>query len=615
MKTNRLFISAAIILIFAACTKSVTPVQEGGDSGDKDIFSIEVSLPSSEELKTYLGEYGATTANVYDILWKTGDKVKANGVLSQGVDAKYNGQKRANFSFSSALAAPYYVIYPGDKASGDVVAVPATQTYTEGSFDPAAAPMYASSTSQIENLQMQNLTGTLCFMMKGTDKISRIEINTIGGEGLAGNVTLSKDKNLYTGAFTIVNPVNVITLSCGDGLQLTSTATPIYIPVLAQTYTQGFIAKIYNAAGNYMQLKFWSDAAFTVSGTALYKFETKEFLAGREDILILLSDMDVEENNFETHITVGCTNLWSSGMRQKYYNDRNNSSGDYYFTGDGRFVDNDPRLWDTAKEHLGTALTACNYDVFGACEINNSSMLNDIKAQIPSKYTWHAFNLNGSDGDDGYEAIVYNTDVFEETGSGQKWLTENGNKRKYPSGHITWEEGNYRMIIWSFLRHKVTGQTIMFCHCHAPLNDDYNTWCGSYVKSFVSDANTNSYPVIFVGDLNSCPNHTVNGNGGLYDELLGYWKHAYVEAVATNVISSKEKGYPCTYESQRGQQSMLQDESLKHQLDHVFYSSEFIITNYWTQRYRYKMAYSPADSGYRNFYPSDHVPVVVELSL
>jgi hypothetical protein len=61
------------------------------------------------------------------------------------------------------------------------------------------------------------------------------------------------------------------------------------------------------------------------------------------------------------------------------------------------------------------------------------------------------------------------------------------------------------------------------------------------------------------------------------------------------------------------QQSMLKSNDKR--MDHVFFSSEFTVTGYRTNRFRYKAAYSPAPSGYRNFYPSDHVPTIAVLSL
>ena len=616
MKTYRLIFTAVLAFGLTACTKNEI------NTDKDDVFTLEVSLPESKEAKTYLGECGAITENVYDILWKTGDKVCANGVVSDGIDSEYEGLKRANFSFSGVLEDPYNVIYPGQSvASGtdNTVSVPATQTYVEGSFDPLAAPMYAASAEGMANLAMQNLTGTICLLMKGTDKIARVELGAIGGEALAGNVVLSKSGGIFDGGFTVSSPVSLITLDCGAGVQLTSTAKALFIPVLAQTYTQGFIAKIYNVSGSYMQLKFWTDSK-TVSGTAFYKFEEKEFLAGREDELIQLEDMDVEENSFDTKITVGCYNVWSSSMRKKYYDARNNPGSDYYFTGDGVFVDNDPRLWGNSKDYVAKAIVDCGYDVFGVCEIETDQMKTDLSSAVTSaggNYTWHNFNLNGSNGSDGYEAIAYNPNIFEETGSGQKWLTDNGSKGKYPSYHIDWEEGNYRMISYSFLRHKVTGRTIMFCHCHAPLNNDYNDWSGNNAPALVNAANPNHYPVIFVGDLNSCPNASSYGNGRMYERLLGTWKHAYVEADNAGILASSEREYNCTWEGERGQKSMLrsEDHPFKHQLDHIFYSSDFTILNYWTNRTTRKLAYAPASSGYRNFYPSDHLPVVAELSL
>jgi endonuclease/exonuclease/phosphatase family metal-dependent hydrolase len=177
------------------------------------------------------------------------------------------------------------------------------------------------------------------------------------------------------------------------------------------------------------------------------------------------------------------------------------------------------------------------------------------------------------------------------------------------------------MVVYAFLTHKVTGRTILFCNCHGPLNDDVNEWAGNIIKyritgqgsssgsqSSTYPINKNGYPVIFVGDLNAAPSE-----GLMYSKLAAFWNCAYDKALESGVLPQSEIDNPGTWENWRMQQSMLK--SADKRMDHVFYSSDFTVISYRTNRFRYKAAYSPAASGYRNFYPSDHVPTIAVLSL
>lgn len=623
MKTNgQLIIMTAILAGFISCSKQELP------SIEKDsAFTLTLGMPENSVVKTTLGP---TDGNKYPIYWKTGDKVSVNGIVSNGLPEGYNDKARANFSFASELSLPYYILYPAQIGKTNEIVVPATQTYVAGSFDPAAAPLYGYSASKSDCVELHNLTGTVCLSLKGTDKLTRIELTSNSGQALAGKVTLATGQSGFTGAFSVTEATSTVTLSFGSGLQLGSSATKLFIPVLAQAYTGGFTANVYNETGRYMSLKFWN-AGKTVKGTELYSFEDKDYEAGRTESLQQIEDMTVEEDHFETHITVGSYNIWSSAMRQKYYDDRNDPSGDYYFSGDGAFVDNDPRLWDNSKNYVAKAIVDCGYDVFGVVEAYSSAMREDIKTAVASaggSYTWKFFKVDSEDGSQ--HAMAYNHNVFEPVGDGGiRWLTNiDGGKKENrhgvsfttnPTNYYNWEEGTARAFSYQFFKHKATGKTIMFCVCHAPLNDEWNTYAGNnYITKYVNEINTSGYPVIFVGDLNSCPNGKKNGNGEMYQKLLDKgWKHAWKEAQKNGVLdSAEEEEYPCTWEGQRGQISMLKsaDHPFKHQIDHIFYSSGLKVTNYWGNRFRHKEAYPLSSTGFRQFFPSDHIPVVAEFS-
>ena len=497
MKQSNILSAALILAALTGCAKIGQPDQPDG------LIPIQVSLPQSE-LKTMLGEKGATTENVYDILWKEGDCISINGIVSNPLSKEYEGTKSCTFFFPEALSGDMKILYPSQSESSDDIVVPATQTYTAGSFDPSAAPLYGYASEGVKTIPtLHNLTGTIMLPFKGSAKLDRIELTANNGEAVAGTMHLLSSKSGFSGSFEVKkNGSSTIVLSFGSGLQLTETAVPVFIPVLAQTYQTGFTAKVFDNTGKYHQLKFWGSSN-TVSGDNIYEFPATAYNAGRADVIEQLESMTVEENTFDTKITVGTYNVWSSSMRKKYYDARNNPDDkDYYFTGDGVFVDNDPRLWDNSKSYVAKAIMDCGYDVFGIIEAYNDAMRSDMQDLVQKKggnYTWKFFTVDSSNSSK--LGIVYNPNIFEAIGNGGvRWLTDidNGEKENQhgvsyttnPTNYVKWEEGNARGFAYQFLKHKVTGRTIMFCVCHAPLNDDWNDYAGNhYVKQYVDKIN------------------------------------------------------------------------------------------------------------------------------
>lgn len=341
------------------------------------------------------------------------------------------------------------------------------------------------------------------------------------------------------------------------------------------------------------------------------------------------SSGEIEEPDTTAHITVGSYNVWNIRMRKDYCDARNNKDSKWYFEGDGVFIDNDPRLWENSRKFIGKAIMGCGYDAFALTEIDDDNMKSDIQTVVKDAggdYRWIFIPLDGLTGSDGYDVFAYDPEVFAAGKQGTRWLSDY-NDGKSPTvygissgtNHKKWNDTDkHRTFSYVVLKHKLTGKSIMFCTCHGPLNDDWNTYAGeNYIKSYVMDENRDGLPVIFVGDLNSCPYADRYANGCMYDRLKKFWKHAYSEADAAGLLSKDDRENPCTWVSQRGQKSMLKsaDHPFKHQLDHIFYSSEFTLKAYRANRYVHNERYYMSESGYRNFFPSDHIPVVASFDL
>lgn len=617
-----LFAAAGII----ACSKVPVAENPSPDNTQVEKFVLNVAMPINET-KSFLGSPDGD--GKVDVLWKTGDRISVNGILSEALPSSDNGLKVVSFTVDGSPSAPYKVLYPGT-TSANVIELPSSQTYVADSFDPSAGAAYgnAALSSGSYSVSLKNFCGLVRFALKGSATLDRIVLNALGSEKITGAFTLATDSNGFTGSYSGGSSSSLV-YNC-SGQTLSGTAKYFYVAIPAQTYSSGMEALVYQSDGQYMRLKFWGSGK-NLSGSDIIAFEEKVYAAGRVDILGELPELPQEDRNFDTHITVGNYNVWTTVMRNLYYNNRNDSSSDYYSgEGDGYMVDNDPRLWATAKTYMASVIADIGYDVFGVNEVSPQ-----IKSELPSlvsaeggDFTWKFF-LNSSTNDnaspasdDEYEAIVYNNKVFSCGTTGKFWLTDKDNGLQPHQGVTSvGNDGNYRMVVYAFLTHKVTGRTILFCNCHGPLNDDVNEWAGNIIKyritgqgsssgsqSSTYPINKNGYPVIFVGDLNAAPSE-----GLMYSKLAAFWNCAYDKALESGVLPQSEIDNPGTWENWRMQQSMLK--SADKRMDHVFYSSDFTVISYRTNRFRYKAAYSPAASGYRNFYPSDHVPTIAVLSL
>lgn len=622
-----IYFALACVAGVAACSKIQDMPQEevkNEASGNKMILSV--SMPSSQT-KTCLGTPDGE-GNV-DVLWESGDRISVNGIVSEALSSSEDGKKVVSFTIDGTTSAPYKVLYPGTSAES-VIVLPSSQSYVLNSFDPSAAVAYGNATesSGSYGVSLKNFCALIRLSLTGSATLSRIELNSLGSEKISGSFTLATDANGFTGGFSGGDSGSLV-YNC-SGQTLSSSAKYFYIAVPTQAYTAGMEALVYQTDEQYMRLKFWGSGK-TLESSDIIAFADKTFAPGRVDVLSELPSLSQEDRNFDTRITVGNYNVWTTLMRNLYYENRANSSSDYYSgEGDGYMIDNDPRLWASAKSYMASVIAGIGYDVFGLNEVSPQ-----IKSELPSlvsaeggDFTWKFF-LNSSTNDnaspasdDEYEAIVYNNKVFTCGTTGKFWLTDKDYGLQPHQGVTSvGNDGNYRMVVYAFLTHKVTGRTILFCNCHGPLNDDVNDWAGNVIKYRITGQGSNSgsqsskypinkngYPVIFVGDLNASPEE-----GLMYSKLSAFWNCAYDKALESGVLPQSEIENPGTWSNWRMQQSMLKSEAKR--LDHVFYSSEFTVSSYRTNRFRYKAAYSPAASGYRNFYPSDHVPTIAILSL
>ena len=246
---TKLFVAVAVLFTGFACTTDATE-----DLGVAVVGKTTITL-SLEESRTQLGE---KVDGIYPLYWSEGDQISVNGVVSNALTE--GGNTNATFTLDGVLDYPYNVVYPAN--SKNEVTFLASQSYTAGTFCAGAAPMCGYAASADEAIQLQHLSGVLRIAVSGDKTLSSIVLEAEQGN-LAGTFAV----DCATGALTPVDGTGSksVTYTLGEGLALSSTATPLYIAVPAGDFGKVNVL-LYAASGEKMSLQFDTTAKPVLAG-------------------------------------------------------------------------------------------------------------------------------------------------------------------------------------------------------------------------------------------------------------------------------------------------------------------------------------------------------------
>jgi exopolysaccharide biosynthesis protein len=173
-----------ILFALFAVLMSCSQVAENGADAYIDGATITVTLPNT---RTSLGE---KVGDNYPVYWSEEDRIVVNGVASTST-AVDRDRRCATFNFAADLGSyPYNVTYPycADSSCDGVrstVVFAAEQHFVEGSFGDGYAPMCGYS-ERSGGIVMTHLAGVLRFAVKGTQRLTKIEVVAADNIALAG---------------------------------------------------------------------------------------------------------------------------------------------------------------------------------------------------------------------------------------------------------------------------------------------------------------------------------------------------------------------------------------------------------------------------------------------
>lgn len=254
-----------------------------------DSSASDAAATQSADTKTTISDNGNST---YSVFWAEGDVISVNGKTSTSILIGEN-PKSAQFTLPT-VNAPYCAIYPADAASGYTVStpasgnegeegyvaavpaqvtvtVPATQKYVANGIDPAAAIMYAYSTSETEPLQFKHAMAYLKLTVDGA-AVKSVRVNGNHNEMMSGDFIMSYNttENVFVAkpeSETNKPKGNVsVKYLCGDAA--IPAGTPMFIAIPTTLYENGLTLTVIDDQDRYQVIK--SLKAFSASAGKVY---------------------------------------------------------------------------------------------------------------------------------------------------------------------------------------------------------------------------------------------------------------------------------------------------------------------------------------------------------
>lgn len=617
MKKNILksvFLLAIIGGFSAACAVEPVPSQPE-ENPTATYLELCASLPDVQT-KTSLG-----AEPDFNVLWSEGDQISVNGVLSNAVTEEDHNKPEVRFRVDG-VSAPYKVLYPGTTKT-NVVTLPATQNYVANSFDSEAYAAYGTVVESDGELTatLNNFSGLVRFALNGTATLSKIEVNALGGEKLHGAFTLADS---FNGEFT-GGTEGTLTYNFGSGLKLSETDQYVYIALPAQTYAAGVEAKVYQADGAFMRLKFWGDGE-VLAGSELRAFASKTYAAGRVEELVGIGDLVAEDGGMPSvPATVKVALFNTMRFDEEYRPSTAITTTDHSkaYTRPAGAISSDNAAM---REAFGKVIYNTQADIIGFNEIEETmnepgaaNSVEDLAKAQGCNYTFKFYSSSSSWWGGGKlsfaNGFAYNADVLKLEESGRAWYNDS-NSNNYSTLSDNGSGDPNRTYVWAKFTHKESGKVFWFFVTQLPNGASGNTKAANGINNFAR-YKAGSAPQILVGDMNNADNSGHECYEGS-QKLMTYWTDAYNALNEAGNLGSFYKTY-CGTQSGTGKtyQYSILDFCKNHperRIDRIFTKGGCTATTYKTIRTTY--TFEPElDTDIETYYPSDHLAVVCDVTL
>lgn len=246
------------------------------------------------------------------------------------------------------------------------------------------------------------------------------------------------------------------------------------------------------------------------------------------------------------------------------------------------------KYWDARADNVAQTIRDGGFDVIALNELRDDtrydghSQLKDMLRNFPApEWQFVMEDSKPSHEESTVHAVLYKTSVVEEVEHGRYWLSPT------PDSYAddVYDSGNQaRMSLWVKFRVKSTGEIFYFFETHLHHQGNMAKNEGSRLNVDMARSITGGYPVFICGDHNSRPDRLP-----FYDLYNAYFDDS-------REVAQKVSGNEGTCNVWTG--------TTYKRLDYIWLRGATV------------HSYSTIENKYdKNFYPSDHFPIVVNVTL
>lgn len=485
----------------AACTKS------------------EPAEPESILTEITVGQEGAvkTSLSGSSVLWSAGDQlaVFADGNSVGNKFTLQSGEGTGSGTFSGVRpqyvsTENYFITYPATATyngnSTFTFNLPSEVEYTAGTFAPGSNPMLSGTSSSFGNFTMKNLCGVLKLRLKGSIKVSRLELTF--DKAVTGPGTVSRGGNTLsmTGS---ADSYKTVAVNCSSAQQLSTSSAKEFIVVIP--------------AGSYSSLTV---SAVLPDGSISSKSLTEPFTITRSAQTTMEATMPAARASLK---------VWSFNITCQSNDDNSDWSSSHY--------------WSVRRPGIYAFFNESQPDIIGTQECEYRQRVNILdntegyaayglgveygkESSGSTGYLWNKKDYNT----DSSNAIFYKTAKFDVLDKGTFWLSSN------PSSVGS---GGGRNCAWIKFRIKASGELFYVFNTHFEAHYTAEAYAtrkeeAEILYNQIEAINTGHLPVIVTGDFNESASDMMG-------EEKGYtgWGDYYF---ARNVDGKTSKtAYPVSY--------------------------------------------------------------------
>jgi endonuclease/exonuclease/phosphatase family metal-dependent hydrolase len=237
--------------------------------------------------------------------------------------------------------------------------------------------------------------------------------------------------------------------------------------------------------------------------------------------------------------------------------------------------------WAVRSPIIAALIRFHDFDIFGTQE-GYKNQLDDITDALP-QYVYYGRGRDDGKDKGEHSAIFYKKDKFKLLDKGDFWLSQTPDK---PS--LGWDATCCnRICSWVYLQDKKTGKKFYFFNAHfdhqgVQAREESSKLILQKIKAIAGNA-----PALFTGDLNGSQSsdwYKAIANSGLLKDTYFQVKYPYANNASFNGFGATKPGN-------------------NEIIDHIFISNDFIAKKWGL-----------LTDTYHGKYPSDHFPVVAEIS-